>query len=87
MIVLCGLVSPALAEDEYGPMPELPGDLCETYKPNQVCCPYLIIENKDGTLPVPLSVIGKVAPIYKEAFRRHLAEIERDYSRPCRGRA
>jgi len=76
-----------LADDESFPVPDLPGDLCEAYKPNQVCCPYMLVENRDGTLPLPLPTIGKIAPIYKEAYRMHWAEIERDYTRPCRGAA
>jgi len=68
-------------------MPELPGDLCEAYKPNQVCCPYMLVENRDGALPLPLPTIGRVDLIFKEAYRMHWAEFERDYTRTCRGGA
>jgi len=87
LILLCGLVSPVLADDEHGPMPELPGDLCEAYKPNQVCCPYVVIDNSGDLPPIPLPIIGKVAPIVKEAYRMHWAEIEKDSKRSCLGRA
>ncbi len=66
-------------------MPELPGDLCETYKSNQVCCPYIVVDNSGEMPPIPLPLIGKVDPIVKEAYRMQWAEIERDFARSCRG--
>ena len=86
LALFCGLVSPALAEDDYGPMPELPGDLCEEPKVNEVCCPYVTqFTESQESLPWPLYV-GKHF-IIREAYRRDMIVIERDYSRPCKGRA
>ena len=85
MILLCGLVSPVLADDEHGPMPELPGDLCERHKSNEVCCPYVVVDENDN-LEYPLPLHGKVDWVVKEGWRRNYLDLKRFYERPCKGR-
>jgi len=86
LALFCGLVSPALAEDDYGPMPKLPGDLCERHKSNEVCCPYVVVDENDD-LYYPLPLHGKVHWVVKEGWRRNHLDLKRFIERPCKGRA
>jgi len=85
LVLICGLVSPALAEDEHGPMPKLPGDLCEKPRQAEVCCPYFTVDTETGErLWWPLYVGRSI--YVNEAYRRDYIYFERDYSRPCKAR-